>query len=117
MKVKYRKSIKQEGIKNYESDDKVRAIFELLNLEYDPYGTWRYHVGQIKELICGNLRINTYKDMALYISQEGYIELHINDGVKDDISYRIPEDIRLFKVVLQKTGCNPSGDYYIIEFE
>ena len=114
MKVKIIKKIKEEKTLDYKSNDKMRPIFELFGLEYDPNGTYNYQVGEIKKLSCG-VNFETFaKNAMLHISQEGFIQVKITDDdgyTKYTLTYYLDDDIRVFFVEMK------NNDVYEIYFD
>lgn len=113
MKVKRIKQVKEEKTLEYHSDDKMRPIFELFNLEYDPCGTWCYRVDKVHKVCCG-INFETRKDNAwLHVSQEGFIKIEI---VQEDmfrtheIKYYLEDYLKSFFVEMA------NGDIYELEF-
>ena len=114
MRVKTIKKVQEEKTLDYKSNDKMRPIFELFGLEYDPNWTYNYRVGEIKKLSCG-VNFETFANNAmLHISQEGFVQVKIteDDGyTKYTLTYYLDDDIRVFSVEMK------NNDVYKIYFD
>ena len=119
MEVTMIKKVNEEKTLNYKSNDKMRPIFELFGLEYDPCGTYKYRVGEIKRISCGvnfeTFNFETFTNNAmLHISQEGFIQIKItnDDGYsKHTLTYFLDSDIKVFFVEMK------NNDIYKIYFD